>query len=146
MDFSYLDLQAVADRGEVFAIDLLGIKFVGIRAWLVIRAGPRKPGLGSITEPCSKTNPVKSTPCRGRFFNDDLRHLRLERIGRRIEDAQIVDVIAGIVEILCVRDIRRPGDLNAQGIPEGVRILTRQRLSQLRLLGEYGIAAEKRNH
>src|ERR1044071_10267085 len=101
MDFSYLNLQTVADRRQILAVDLLGIKLIGIRAWLVIRAGPRKPGLGSITEPCAKTHPVKSTACRGRFFNDDLRHLWLERIGRRIEGAQIVYVNGRDVEILC---------------------------------------------
>src|SRR5205085_9255055 len=139
-------LQAVADRGEVFAVDLLGIKFGSILPWLVIRAGPRKPGLGSITEPCAKTHPVHRSACRGRFFDDDLRHLRHERVGLCVEDAQIIDVVAGIVEILCIRDIRRPGDLKAQFTPEGLRILTRQRLSQLRLLGEYHIASKKRDY
>src|ERR1051326_1316954 len=112
MDFSYLNLQTVADRGQILAVDLLGIKLICIRAWLVIRAGPRKPGLGSITEPCPKTHPVKSTACRGRFFNDDLRYLRLERIGRRIEDAQVVDVIRRVVENFRLRYIRRPGNPN----------------------------------
>src|SRR3954464_6822412 len=146
MDFSYLNLQAVADRGEVLAVDLLGVKLGSILPWLVIRTGSRKPGLGSITEPCAKTHPVQRTACRGRFFDDDLRHLRHKRVGLGVEDAQIVDVVAGIVEILRIGDIRRPRDPKAQGLPEGVRILTRQRLSQLRLLGEYHIAAKKRDY
>src|SRR6185369_12328980 len=76
MDFSYLNLQAVADGGKIFTVDLLGVKLGSILPWLVVRTGPREPGLGSITEPCAKTHPVHRTACRGRFFVHDLCHLR----------------------------------------------------------------------